>query len=567
VAASVATPGRPTAGDPGLRRDVGFMGLIWASEGSIIGSGWLLGALYATEYAGPAALFAWVIASFIVMLLALVHAELGGMFPVAGGTARFPHYAYGSLVGYAVGWYSWLQAAAVAPIEVEAVMTYGASYAHWMTDPTTGVLSFPAGFLLAVVLMAIFCFINFMGIKVLAMINTYATWWKIVVPVFALIILFIARFHAGNFSAEGGFAPFGLKGVLDATAAGGVVFALLGFEQAVQLGAESSNPQRDIPRAVIGAMIIGIVIYILLQFVFIGALSHADIAKGWGTITFPSSVTGPYAGLATGAGLGWLATILYIDAIISPAGTGLIYVTATSRISYGLSRNGYIPTFFEKLTQSTSVPWGSIAIAFVAGVFFFLPFPSWQSMVGLITSASVLMYAAAPLAFGALRLQLPDRPRPFRLPGGNVIAPLSFIGANLIIYWSGWNVDWKLLCLIALGYAILWASMTFGNNPNKPKLDWHPAMWLWPYLVGLGIISYLGQFNEPYALPFKTLNNYHIPFYVDLLVVAVFSLVIYYWAISLRLPVAKVNEYVSKVTAVSDVPEVTGPASLPRAGI
>jgi hypothetical protein len=148
-----------------------------------------------------------------------------------------------------------------------------------------------------------------------------------------------------------------------------------------------------------------------------------------------------------------------------------------------------------------------------------------------------------------------------------VIAPLSFIGANLIIYWSGWNVDWKLLCLIALGYAILWASMTFGNNPNKPKLDWHPAMWLWPYLVGLGIISYLGQFNEPYALPFKTLNNYHIPFYVDLLVVAVFSLVIYYWAISLRLPVAKVNEYVSKVTAVSDVPEVTGPASLPRAGI
>ncbi|MGC1194402.1 MAG: amino acid permease, partial [Candidatus Dormiibacterota bacterium] len=82
------------------------MGLIWASEGSIIGSGWLLGALVATEYAGPAALFAWVIGSFIVMLLALVHAELGGMFPVAGGTARFPHYAYGSLVGFAFSWYS-----------------------------------------------------------------------------------------------------------------------------------------------------------------------------------------------------------------------------------------------------------------------------------------------------------------------------------------------------------------------------------------------------------------------------------------------------------------------------
>jgi amino acid transporter len=534
------------------------MGLIWASEGSIIGSGWLLGALYATEYAGPAALFAWVIGSFIVMLLALVHAELGGMFPVAGGTSRFPHYAYGSLAGFAFGWYSWLQAAAVAPIEVEAVMTYGASYAHWMTNPTSGVLTFPGGFGLAVLLMAIFCFINFQGIRILSLVNTYATWWKVIVPIFALIIIFIARFHGGNFTAEGGFAPFGLKGVLNATAAGGVVFSLLGFEQAVQLGAESANPQRDIPRAVIGAMIIGIVIYLLLQFVFIGALSHADISHGWGTITFPSSITGPYAGLATGAGLGWLATILYIDAIISPAGTGLIYVTATTRVSYGLSRNGYVPTFFERLTQSTAVPWGSILLAFVAGVIFFLPFPSWQSMVGLITSASVLMYAGAPLSFAALRKQLPDRARPFRLGAGGVIAPISFIGANLIIYWTGWNLDWKLFCLIAAGFAVLWASMTFGNNPNKPKLDWHSAMWLWPYLIGMAIISYFGQFNEPYALPFKTINNYHIPFYWDLGVIAVFSLIIFYWAVSLRLPTDRVNEYVKVVTAVSEVPEITG---------
>jgi amino acid transporter len=526
------------------------MGLIWASEGSIIGSGWLLGALYATEYAGPAAIFAWVIGSAVVMLLALVHAELGGLFPVSGGTARFPHYAYGSLAGFAFGWYSWLQAAAVAPIEVEAVMTYGASYAHWMTNPTTGVLSFPAGFLLAVALMAVFCFINLQGIKLLTLVNTYATWWKVIVPVFALIVIFIARFHTSNFSAGGGFAPFGLKGVLDATAAGGVVFALLGFEQAVQLGAESSNPQRDIPRAVIGAMIIGIIIYVLLQLVFIGALAPADIAHGWTAITFPSSITGPYAGLATGLGLGWLATILYIDAIVSPGGTGLIYLTATSRVSYGLSRNGYIPTFFERLTESSGVPWGSIAFAFVAGVFFFLPFPSWQTLVGLITSASVLMYAGAPLAFGALRLQLPDLARPFKLAGGSVIAPISFVGANFIIYWSGWNVDWKLFCLIALGFAILWVSMTFGNNPNKPKLDWYSAMWLWPYLIGMAIISYLGQFNEPYLLPNHPIlfGISHIPLYWDLGVITIFSLVIYYWAISLRLPVEKVKEYISAVT-------------------
>ena len=79
--------------------DVGFLGLLWASEGSIIGSGWLFGALTAASIAGPSAIIAWAIASVIIIILALVHAELGGLFPVSGGTSRFPHYAFGSLAG------------------------------------------------------------------------------------------------------------------------------------------------------------------------------------------------------------------------------------------------------------------------------------------------------------------------------------------------------------------------------------------------------------------------------------------------------------------------------------
>jgi amino acid transporter len=114
----------------GLDRGVGFLGLLWASEGSIIGSGWLFGALVAATYAGPSALIGWVVASFIVILLALVHAELGGLFPVSGGTSRFPHYAFGSFAGATFGWASYLQAATVAPIEVLAAIQY-LSTAHW----------------------------------------------------------------------------------------------------------------------------------------------------------------------------------------------------------------------------------------------------------------------------------------------------------------------------------------------------------------------------------------------------------------------------------------------------
>ena len=114
----------PELGSDGLKREVGLLGLMWASEGSIIGSGWLFASLVALTYAGPSALLGWAIASAIVILLALVHAELGGMFPVSGGTSRYPHYAFGSVAGATFGWFSYIQAATVAPIEVLAAIQY-----------------------------------------------------------------------------------------------------------------------------------------------------------------------------------------------------------------------------------------------------------------------------------------------------------------------------------------------------------------------------------------------------------------------------------------------------------
>src|SRR6201993_1144874 len=128
AAESVATVTKPA--DVGLKREMGLIGATWASETSIIGSGWLFGALGAATLAGPAAILGWVLGSVIIMLLALVHADLGGLFRVRGGTSRFPHYAFGSFAGATFGWASYLQAASVAPIEVLAATQY-LSTAHW----------------------------------------------------------------------------------------------------------------------------------------------------------------------------------------------------------------------------------------------------------------------------------------------------------------------------------------------------------------------------------------------------------------------------------------------------
>ncbi len=526
-----------------LRRDVGLIGLMWASVGSIIGSGWLLGAERAVTTAGPAAIISWVIGAVAIVLLALVHAELGGMFPVAGGTARYPHYAFGGLAGMSFGWFSWLQAATVAPIEVEAMIGYAGhwKFAQSFLHADNGTLTV-SGFLVAVLLMAVFVAVNFFGIRVLAHTNSIATWWKIAVPLVAIFVMAITHFHGSNFTSHG-FAPFGAKGVLSAISSSGIIFALLGFEQAIQLAGESRNPKRDLPRATLGSVAIGAVIYTVLQVVYIGGLPGSSFVHGWAKLTY-AGISGPWAGLATVVGLGWLAIILYADAVISPGGTGLIYVTSTSRVSYGLTKNGYAPKLFER-TDARGVPWFGLIMSFVTGVICFLPFPSWQQLVSFITSASVLMYAGAPLAYGVFRNRLPGMERPYRLPGGQVIAPLSFVVASLIIYWSGWNTLWRLGIAIVLGYVLLGSYAAYAVKkglPNAPKLSWKAAQWLPAYLVGMGIISWQGGFG----------GQGHIGLWWDIAIVAVFALVIYYWAGSTAAPTEEIERNIEVVAVVDE---------------
>jgi amino acid transporter len=531
-----------------LKREIGLVGLTWASMGSIIGSGWLFGAQKGLIAAGPAAMISWVIGGVMIMVLALVHAELGGMYPVSGGTARFPHYAFGGAAGASFGWFSWLQAATVAPIEVSAMITYAQewSFAQGWLDPKTSVLT-TSGVIVAVILMAILTAINFLGIKKLAAANSAATWWKVAVPLLTILVLGLAATHSGNFHAANGFSPDGFHGILAAVSTGGIIFSYLGFEQADQLAGEAKNPRRDLPIAIIGSILLGMVIYIGLQLVFLLALPASAIGNTWDSTaahTF-ATFTGPFAEVATLASLGWLAFVIRADAVISPAGTGLIYTTGSSRVSYGLSRNGYVPTAFE-WTNKNRVPWVGLIAAFVTGCICFLPFPSWQSLVGLITSASVLMYAGAPLSLGVFRRRLPEAQRPYRLPMASVLSPVAFIISGLIILWSGWDTDWKLGIAILIGYVILAISRIFHLNDHPTHLNWRAASWLPVYLVGIGVIVYVSNFG-----PLKS------PLFGDLggiAVVAAFSLVIYFWAMAVSLSSEEIEEMVSEVV----VPEEEG---------
>lgn len=535
------------AGARHLRRAVGFWGLMFISLGSIIGSGWLLGALTTAVIAGPASLVSWVLASAMLAVLALAHAELGATYPIAGGTARFPFFAFGPLVGFTAGWMSWLRSVLISPIEVEATLSY-LDRIGWVRDRVqmlhpNGTLT-AAGLAIGTCFMLLFTIINVLGVRLLSGINSVTAVVKTAVPLLTVVVLMTLSFHGSNFTAGGGFAPHGAHGVFAALPAG-VVFALLGFEQAIQLAGEARDPQRDVSRAVIVAMAIGTGLYLLLQIAFIAALDPSVLTHSWDNPVGKGNF-GPYATLATAIGAGWLATILYVDAVISPAGTGLVYMAGAARLTYAMGRERVLPRPLTQLGRSR-VPVVSTLLAFVVGELAFLPFPSWQALVGLVTSAAAIMYAFAPVSLHALRARDGGRHRPYRLPRGPVMAPAGFVFANLIFYWSGYEADWKLGLAALLGFAVL--ALTRRGIPvaERSGLRARSAVWIWPWLGGMVLIGRLGRYGGIRALPA----------WWDLIIVIVFSLVIFYTAVRLAMPPEAVDAAVTREEEGESVPSST----------
>jgi amino acid transporter len=483
-----------------LKRHVGVIGLLFASVGSIIGSGWLFGALNASQQAGPAATISWLLGGVMILLIAVTYAELGTMFPVSGGVVRYPHMAFGHLASYTGGWITWVAVVTTAPIEVEAALQYGTKYAAFTTQHTVNgeeVHTLTAlGYGAAVVLMAVFVVINYYGIRWFARINNTLVWWKLGIILLVVAAFFLTAFHGTNFTSHE-FAPSGVHGIFTAISTSGIIFSYLGFRQGIELAGETDNPRRNVPIAVIGSVLITGVIYVLLQIAFIGALDPGTLSDSgsWAKLSFENDF-GPLAALATGLGLSWLAVLLYIDAIVSPGDTGLIYTTIASRLSFAMARNGNAPKSLAR-TNTNGSPMIGLILAFVVGLIAFLPFPSWQQLVGFITSATVLSFASGPLVLVALRKQAPDHPRPFRLPGGHVIPFLAFWSANMIVYWSGWTTVWKLMVAVLIGFVLLAAFVAAGKLESS--LDVRSGAWVLPWLAGLTLISYLGNYPEPAA--------------------------------------------------------------------
>ena len=537
-----------------LKRHVGPIGLLFAAIGSIIGSGWLFGAYNASIIAGPVAIFSWIIAGIMIMLIGLCYAELGPMFPISGGVVRFPHLVWGSFGSYSLGFITWIASAAVPAIEVEGALTYATRYAPLTTRAsangvTVHVLT-PIGIVVAIILLAVFVAINYYGVRLFAQINNVLVWWKLFVIILVIVVFLITAFATtsmgtpANFTSHG-FAPNGFDGVFTAISTAGITFSFLGFRQGIELAGETSNPKRNIPLAIIGSVGITAIIYALLQIAFTLAVPAKvlDASGSWAGLVFQNDA-GPLAALATIGGLAWLAYILYFDAIISPTDTGLIYTTIASRVSYAMGRNGNSPRWLARNNRH-GVPYWSLLVTFIVGCFLLLPFPSWQQLVGFITSATVLSFGSGPIVLSLLRRQFPELARPFRLPGRDIIPWLAFYSANMIIFWGGWDTNYKLFITILIGYAVLVIFQLTGDRKLKPPLDFKvAAVWIIPYLVTMALFSF---FMDPSSHP----ALFGWAFLVNIVITGG----VFWLALHSHLPKAKIEAYIKEAEQESEEEE------------
>ncbi len=507
------------AGPAKLRRDAGVIGLLYASLGSIIGSGWLFGALHASVQAGPRSVYSWVIGGVAILFLAFVFAELSTMFPNSGALVHMTHVSHGDLVGKIWTWILFLAFVSVPPVEVSAVLTYANNYLPGLIHPHSGLMT-SVGTAWAAVLLAGVVALNFLAVRWVIAINSAATWWKLIIPIATIVILMMYSFHPHNLVAHVHSTP--VSGVFTAVATAGIVFSFFGFQQAIALAGETRNPSRYVPIALISSVLIGILIYVGLQVSFITALNPRDISGGWAHLQF-TGMFGPLAAIAVTVGAVWWAVLLYVDAIISPLGTAFIYVTASPRIIMAAGEMGNAPKHVTLLSRQ-GVPWIGLIVTYCVGVVFFFPFPSWQKLVSAVSLITVLSYSIGPIILMRLRMALPDAKRPFRLSAANILAPIAFIASNWMIYWTGYSVaQWMFGAVFFYVVAYLFWYFAVRHRPLR-DLGLRQAWWTVPYFAGMWLISYLG--------PRGAMGGSGVlGFFTGMWIIVGFSLLVLWWAV------------------------------------
>ena len=509
------------------KRSIGLVGLTMTGIGSVIGSGWLFGAYHAAKLAGPASIFSWILGGMAVLIVALSFIEMSSLVPKSGGPVRYLDYTHGKVVGYLIAWSTWLSIITVIPIEAEASVQYMASWQwEWAKPITENIFNLEndslssVGLGIAGILMIVYFLLNYWSVSFFSKCQSAITWFKIFVPFFCVLSIVLAGFHSSNFNhVNHSFIPYGWAGVLTAISTAGIIFSYNGFQIPLHFSGEAKNPKKHLALAVLLTIFIAIILYVGLQVSFLGSVEPSVLDKSGWSLNFDS----PFAQIAIALNLNLVVLMLYVDAFVSPSGTGITYLGATTRMLFAMSENKHLPKFLSKLHPTLKVPRAALWVnIFIAFVFLYL-FRSWGQLAGVISVLSVVTYLVGPVAAMSMRKLMPEAKRTNRIKSLNILAPLGFIVCSEILYWATWPLTGKCIFVLLFGFVIF---AIYQNKNGWADIKEHlvSSLWIFGYFITMAFLSFIGS-KEFNGLGYLTFGE-------DMVVVGIVSLCFFYWGIS-----------------------------------
>lgn len=452
----------------GLKRHLGWVQLIVIGIGAIIGAGiFVITGKAAADYAGPAIILSFVMASIICALAGLCYAELASLIPVSGGSYSYAYVALGELPAWIIGWSVTGQLIFSASTVAAGWSGYFKSFlADWGLSIPAVFQSAPldydvvhgwslTGSYLNIPAMCLILFIGVLisvGIKAVARFNTLMVVIKLL-TVLLFVLVGFPHVDTANWTPfipenTGHFGDFGWTGVI--RGAGLVFFAYIGFDTVATLAQDAKNPQRDVPRGILGSLIICTIAYIVVSAVLTGVVSYKLL-----DVPDPIAV----ALDAMGPAFFWIASIVKIAVLAGLASVVLVQLLGQTRIFLAIGKDGLLPKSVSKINKTTRTP--VFASAITAGACFILAGLFPVGILGqLVSILTLFIFAIVCLGVWVLRHTHPEFKRSFRVPFVPWIPLLGIVvcfGQMLFLPLVTWAqfIGWFLLgIVIYFGYGI-----------------------------------------------------------------------------------------------------------------
>jgi APA family basic amino acid/polyamine antiporter len=416
-----------------LKRELGLLEITLSGVGIILGAGIYALIGKAAGLAGNAVWLSFALSALVAVFTGLSYAELSSMLPKASAEHEYTRRAFGNRLAFIIGWLIILSGIIGAST---VALGFGGYFNSLFSIPPTA-----SGFVLIIAL----SFLLFYGIK-------ESAWFAIVATLIEttglILIIFIGFPYLGK--VDYFETPYGLAGVFQASAL--VFFAYTGFESIVKLSEETKAPEKTIPRGLLLAILISIILYVLVA---VAAVS----VMGWEKL---ASSGAPFADLAFVA-LGSNAfALLSVIALFATANTVLLMLLGSSRIIYGMADSSTLPGILARVHPSRRTPWVAIFVAMVLSVIFI--FAGDIAFVANITNFTLFVtFFVINAAVILLRYKEPQMKRPFRVPvsiGRFTVLPLFGI---LFCIFMLFQLEWMVLligtALVALGWLLSFVDM------------------------------------------------------------------------------------------------------------